>query len=337
MKGWILTLFLLPASLPGQLVHFNEVNFTRADSVARFYGDEDLGDLPALSQKLTYALPSQLEKFRAIYTWVCQNIETDYGAYLKNKKKRENLRNKPEELARWNHYYVKEVFRKLLKEQKTVCTGYAFLVKQLAEFSGINCEVVDGYARTYDANIHQLGIPNHSWNAVQLNGEWYLCDPSWSSGTIYSMWGTTKFVHEYNQGYFLTKAAFFIKNHYPLDPSWQLVADTDLEDFLEGPLVYSAAFRYGLNPKAPSRMEIDLVKRDTVLFSLETPADFNPNQLYFEMVDGARSWTIEPKVVHFENNLLTLACVFYQSGLYDLHVKIENDFLITYTLNIRKR
>ena len=32
------------------------------------------------------------------------------------------------------------------------------------------------------ANVGGTGVANHSWNAVQLNSNWYLCDATWSSG-----------------------------------------------------------------------------------------------------------------------------------------------------------
>src|SRR5690606_27087132 len=104
----------------------------------------------------------------------------------------------PEGLKEWNRKSHPRVLQTLLRQHKTVCTGYAFLVKELAYHAGITCEVIDGYGRTPQANIEGDGIPNHSWNAVQLNNAWYLCDATWSSGTNDPQ--QAKFIKKYNKG-----------------------------------------------------------------------------------------------------------------------------------------
>ena len=63
-----------------------------------------------------------------------------------------------------------------------MCTGYAYLIKELCFLANIESEIIDGYARTVRSNIDALDMANHSWNAVKLNNKWYLCDATWSSG-----------------------------------------------------------------------------------------------------------------------------------------------------------
>ncbi|WP_041263622.1 hypothetical protein [Bernardetia litoralis] len=140
---WILFLFittLIQTKVQAQISDFENVNFRKADSVANHYKGESLKNLPLLSYNLTNSLPSQVEKFRAIYTWVSNNIENDYWGYVKNKQKRQQLQNDSLALYNWNKSFLPKVFEKLVKENKTLCTGYAYLIRELANMADINCE-----------------------------------------------------------------------------------------------------------------------------------------------------------------------------------------------------
>ncbi|MBX2917571.1 MAG: hypothetical protein KF856_20065 [Cyclobacteriaceae bacterium] len=215
-------LWLLALCASAQVSDFKEADFGRADSVARLYPNHSLNSLPDLAIKLTHSLESDEEKFRAIFTWVCLNISSDYELYIKNKKGRENCRTKAE-LTAWYSSFGSEMFQKLLKDHTTICTGYAYLVRELALAVGIECVIVDGYGRTPGSKLKKY-FPNHNWNAVKLNGKWYLCDPTWASGKISS--DTKQFIGIYNDLYFLMDPILFNRNHSPLESKWLLESQT---------------------------------------------------------------------------------------------------------------
>ena len=73
----------------GQFVNLNESDFSKADSIAFSHKGHSLRNLPVLTHQLTKDLTTDVEKFRAIFTWVCTNIENDYQSYLKTRKKKE--------------------------------------------------------------------------------------------------------------------------------------------------------------------------------------------------------------------------------------------------------
>lgn len=210
--------WLLALSASAQVSDFKEADFGRADSVARLYPNHSLKSLPDLAFKLTSSLDNEEEKFRSIFTWVCLNIRNDYELYLKNKEGRERC-NSEAELSAWYAHFGKEMFLKLLKDHATICTGYAYLVRELALAVGIECVIVDGYGRTPGSKLKK-GFPNHNWNAVKLAGRWYLCDPTWASGKISS--DTKQFIANYNDLYFLMDPQLFNRNHYPLESKWLL-------------------------------------------------------------------------------------------------------------------
>ena len=219
MRLLALIFWLIPLTASAQVTDFKEADFGRADSVARLYPNHSLSSLPDLAFKLTSSLEREEEKFRAIFTWVCLNISNNYELYIKNKKGRERC-NSETELAAWYAHFGREMFLKLLKDHTTICTGYAYLVRELALAVGIECVIVDGYGRTPGSKLKN-GFPNHNWNAVKLNGKWYLCDPTWASGRIDEP--TKGFVTNYDDRFFLMTPEKFITNHFPIDGGWMLI------------------------------------------------------------------------------------------------------------------
>ncbi|WP_417592244.1 transglutaminase domain-containing protein [Owenweeksia hongkongensis] len=338
LKNCLFTLLLIFSIFASsQVSDFHNINFQKADSIADFYHGESLTNLPLLSFKLTNDLTTPVEKFRSLHTWVCKNIENDYGFYLENKRHREFFQKDSIKLNDWNKSFQKRVFTKLLEDRQTICTGYAYLVMELANQAGIKCKIIDGYARTPSSNVKTLGIPNHSWNAVQLNEKWYLCDPTWSSGNIYPFGEVSKFVHQYNDGYFLCDPSFFIKNHFPLDTAWTLTGQFSVADFLNGPIVYNSAFRYGLYPTSPKSMQLKLTKNDSITFSFHTDEQIDANKIYFGLISGSHKITADPEIITQDNGILILQHSFNKSGYSDLHIMIEDQVLITYTASVNRK
>ncbi|MBL7871159.1 MAG: hypothetical protein JNM78_06075 [Cyclobacteriaceae bacterium] len=212
-RFWFILFVFYCFSVRGQVSDFRTTNFHDADSIADRYAAHSLIDIKTLSDKLTSSLPTDQEKFRAIYKWVCSNIEADYELLILNKKNRSTL--KGEELTYWNKTFNKMVFETLLQERKTICTGYAYLVRELAFHAGLTCVVVNGYAKPTGIDRSVLGTVNHSWNVIQLNGKSYVCDATWSSG-IFSV-SAGKFLKKYNNQYFLMEPTLFYKSHYTPD------------------------------------------------------------------------------------------------------------------------
>lgn len=223
-------------SLFGQVTDFAQTNFSRADSLAHLYPDHSLVDIQSLAEKLTASLTTDIEKFRALYLWVCLNIDNDYTLYHLNKLRREKIKDH-DALKRWNKEFHALMMEVMLEKKRTVCTGYAYLVRELALYAGLSCVRIDGYGRTSRKGMGMQAIPNHSWNAVRLHDKWYLCDPTWSSGAIDGQ--TKKFLKKYNDSYFLPDPLIFCQRHFPLDSTW-LLLDEDkkptLEEFLIRPL-----------------------------------------------------------------------------------------------------
>lgn len=212
-------LFIFVWQLNAQQSDLRTLSFEKADNNAAFLQGEELKNLPLLAHNLTYNLKTDVERFRAIYLWVCKNIKNDYDLMSKNERQRRKLKDDVAQLNQWNKSFKKEVFFKLSNQKKTLCTGYAFLVKELANLAGLECEIVNGYGKT-SASLKSIKMPNHSWNVVKLDGTWYLSDATWSSGYIDE---TYLFNFNYNNDYFLMDPKEFAKSHKPIDSKWSLL------------------------------------------------------------------------------------------------------------------
>lgn len=335
IKSLWIYLLILSGTVQAQQADFEKVDFSRADSIAALYKGEKLNNLPFLAHKLTTPLSSRVEQFRAIYTWVSTNIKSDYDYYNQNKSKRQKLNHDKQALEAWNNSFKLKVFKKLLKEQKTVCTGYAYLIRELASLADINCKIIDGYGRTVANNIGGEGIPNHSWNAVQLNNKWYLCDATWSSG--YFIVPDNQFIADYNDGYFLAEPELFVKSHYPLDTAWILMDNKPkLSEFLNAPLIYKYAFNYQMIPVAPSVMSMQIAKNESVTFVFKTTDSIEVNDISIELIEGANVTNIKPDITHSKEGLLELKYKFERLGHYDVHIQVAEKKIVTYTIKVKK-
>jgi transglutaminase/protease-like cytokinesis protein 3 len=307
---------------------FADTDFSMADSIAAIYRGQSLRDLKTLAGKLTTPLQTEEEKFRSIYKWICDNIENDFDFYELNKNKREHLSG--EKLNVWNKKFRARVLDKLFNEQSTVCTGYAYLVMKLSTYAGLRCVIVDGYGRTAQANIGGTGIPNHSWNAIQLHDKWYLCDATWSSGAI----DTEKrvFVKRYEDSYFLAAPSLFIRNHYPLDSNWMLIKDKPtLHEFLNRPLLYSNIYRYQIDQLFPETFNISTSKGETIAFS------FKKNNEKIEKVELRINNSKAKAVQLYESpdGVCRIDQVFGSRGTYIVHIILDSGYLSTYKVNVR--
>lgn len=330
-----LCLFIFAFHSYAQVSDFDEINFQKADSIALNCKNEGLDNLPELSHKLTSNLTTDAERFRAIYMWVCGNIANDYAQYSRNMRKRQRFKNDSLKLKEWNDYFRKVSFQKLLEDHKTICTGYAYLIKELSRLVNINCEIVHGFARTSTIDVKTLDVPNHSWNAVQLEGKWYLCDPTWASG-IPNL-STFQFEFKYNDGYFLTHPKLFATNHYPIDTKWLLMDgdESSFETFLEAPVVYGKAYTNMSIYNEPKKMHNTIQKNEKVIFKFQLLKPTKVEDISLLVDNGSSSKKIHPESTTIKNQSLIIEYKFESSGFYDVHLLIGTDLISTYTFRVK--
>lgn len=332
MKNVLLIItFLLSNNLFSQVSDFESIDFTIADATAKLYKGSALNNLPLLAHKLTYRLPTDPEKFRAIYTWVCSNIKGDSYQHDKVSRKRKKLKNDSLAYIKWNNKYKKIAFKKLIENKKTMCTGYAYLIKELCFFANIDCKIINGYGRSSTSNVASLDAVNHSWNAVKLNNKWYLCDATWSSGYMVA---DSFFVNDYNDGYFLTDPDLFAKNHYPLNKKWLLSSTLINAQFIASPIVYGETFKHQILPIFPNEINSVSEKNKDVNFAFKALNIIETNKFSLVEINGANTHKLKIYNIKNENGIVTFNYRFKRSGFYDVHLKIENDIVASYTIEV---
>jgi len=92
-----------------------------------------------------------------------------------------------------------------LIDKKCVCEGYARAFKYLTDAAGINCVFMQGEATNSDGTTEK-----HAWNAVSINGSWYLIDTTWDDPIIVGRGYILSSVH---YKYFLKGSDYFYKDH----------------------------------------------------------------------------------------------------------------------------
>lgn len=301
------------------------------------YSGESLHNIPYLSTLLTQHLDTDVEKFRAIYKWVCSNIKNDYGLFKKHMYRRKRYENDSLKFTNWNTEFRNILFKKLRKHKQTICTGYAYLVKELSKYAKINCKIIHGYGRVSTTDIENLTLPNHSWNAVQLSGKWYLCDPTWASGIPDPE--TLDFKFYYNDGFFLAEPQLFAVNHFPLDKKWLLLDEAKqqtLETFKTNPILYGKAYEYLELHLKPYQLKQTLKVNDTIVFTYKLKKYINTKNLLFLIHDGSYTKKTKPNHLILNQQYLNIEHSFKNRGLYDVHLYIKDDLIATYVFDVDK-
>lgn len=188
-----------------------------------------------LADKINSDFSSDIEKARAVYTWIAKNVRYDLNELRSNQggKVAFSYRTQ-EEKERKLQQYNWDLANRTLKSKKGVCRGYTALYDRVATLAGLDATTIPGTSKSHPTHIGKLPTSaDHIWNAVRINGKWQMIDVTWGSGSVNS--ATGKFVNKFNDGYFFTDPNLFFLNHFPDEPKW-LPANKTAEEFASLPL-----------------------------------------------------------------------------------------------------
>lgn len=120
-----------------------------------------------LALKLTAGKTTEKERFDALFTWVVTQIDYDYQLYRSGKA-----------------FQSDKPIRKILRKRSGLCLDYAHLMDTLCFYAGIQNTTITGYTKELHFDLKDsLYFDNHAWNAVKLNGLWYVYDITWCTGS----------------------------------------------------------------------------------------------------------------------------------------------------------
>ncbi|MCX8058724.1 MAG: hypothetical protein N3A58_04870 [Spirochaetes bacterium] len=232
--------------------NFDPSNFSSIDNYARNVPSQYSSDIEILTKYLVATSKNDLEKARALWIWITDNISYDvYGLYP----------------GFVSNYDADSTFQ----NRKGVCSGYASLFKKMCDIANIKCEIIKGFAKDYKYDPSNTGIPknNHVWNAININNKWYLIDATWGAGYTDGF----SFKKEYEEFYFCPDPDKLLYTHFPEDPFWQLVPNKiDLQTFFNLLYVWPQFFKLKLtSPSHPySRIQ---TSENELTIGFSTPLD----------------------------------------------------------------
>jgi hypothetical protein len=151
-----------------------------------------------LAKYLSEPARNDRDRVRAAYIWITDRIAYDTDAFFAKRRSA-------------------EASDDVLRNRKCVCAGYAQLFDDLCKRMGGQTAVVTGYASGIEDD--NTAGENHAWNAVILDGKWFLVDATWGSGFLEGK----RFSKRYNDVYFLTPPERMIFTHLPTEVKWQLL------------------------------------------------------------------------------------------------------------------
>ncbi|MBN3270419.1 KY peptidase, partial [Polyodon spathula] len=236
--------------------------FERVDShvlrVSKQLKADRMYSLSRIVHCVTEEAQSELERVRAIWIWLCHNIEYDVTGYLGLSEKMCS----PEQV---------------IQAGKGVCCGYSRICLEMCREVGIKCMEVSGYGKGIGYRLGQSfqnKKSNHMWNVVQLGGQWCLLDSCWGAGTVDIESKT--FTQRYDDFYFLADPEDFIDSHCPDDPQWQLMDSTvSLKQFEQRPFKTSEFYRLGLSIISPKEYPLHTVNGEAMVsIGCTKPVDF---------------------------------------------------------------
>ena len=165
--------------------------------------EEQTESVEKLSVYLTSRWEGDRNKAYAIFRWLSFNVAYDVDGFFGRTEK------KTCDSA------------SVLRHRTSVCAGYANLFDALGKAAGLQVHTINGYAKGYGFEPgQQIKDTNHAWNGVQVNGEWFICEPTWGAGYL----GADLMFHRSpDVSMFLMDPEYAICSHYPSDEQWQLL------------------------------------------------------------------------------------------------------------------
>ncbi len=151
------------------------------------------------------------DKIRAVFYWTASNIVYDIdNMFTQN----------PIESA-------EDRIINTLRTKKGVCSNYTEVFNDLAIKVGINTVVISGYTKQGG----KIGSLSHAWCASEINGKWFVFDPTWGAGYV----DKGRFVKKIDNNYYKVEPEQIIKSHMPYDYLWQFLNyPISNKDFYEG-------------------------------------------------------------------------------------------------------
>ena len=229
------------------------------DPIVTEIPDSEQASIESVGAYFAARISDKKQLVKALHDYVVNRLHYDYDA-LKYIEARD-YEHTPEQTA-------EAVFAR----RAGVCEGYARLMVALGKAAGVEIAFVTGYIRDSSRRLAISDDPwdtssrealegvGHAWNAVKLDGQWYLMDVTWDDPTK----------GENSTTYLFVPPKLMAFDHYPEDTNWQLLEKPiSLGDFVRQPLLSPRIGELGITLLSPTRSQVTVDR--TVEIVLDNP------------------------------------------------------------------
>ena len=189
---------------PGPLCPSKHSSYAAIDKHALQAPKDVEASVASLTAYLIRPAKTDAEKARAIFRWLTDRVVYDMPAFLANK-------------------LGGATAQKTLATRQATCEGYGRLFKAMCDEAKLEAAFIPGYVRSDTSKPDDPLKTNHGWNAVKLDGRWYLVDATWGAGNVSPE--TRKWEKRFREFFFLTPPELLIFSHYPEAPAHQLLKE----------------------------------------------------------------------------------------------------------------
>lgn len=298
--------------------------FARIDKYARQCPKVAEESLESLSNYLQAGKKSDLDKARAIFVWLTENIVYDDDSY--------NSGNDGDNSAEG-----------VLSNKKAVCEGFSNLFLALGQRMGLEIEKVVGYAKGYSySSGMKFKETNHAWNIIKIDGNWRIFDATWGQGNGINVNGRLQSKKEFDDYWFNVDPFEAIFNHFPQDSKHSFIQPSlSLSSYEKFPNIDEEYFEIGfsgketyksvsaaITSKFPQCFKLGTFvqmysapKKENLLINEPQKFDFFiPRGFNVATIDGDGNWTYFDK----EKGKFTLEYTPKTAGELQISVNYEN-------------
>ena len=248
-KSSLVYLILLWSVSLNSQTPFAQIDSIAENAVGPFSGVDDL------ATQLTQSLDSDLDKAKVFYVWIGKNVRYDCKKYHENERIRLSAGTEAG-MQRKLQAYRKQQVEDVIRRKKGVCEDYSRLYKALCDEAGVEAKLITGTSRNPHRPYRNKQSNAHAWNAIKIDGKWYLLDSTWGAGTTDAK--VTKFRRRLSMSYFMTSPELFILNHLPDEKQWQLLDQPiNKKAFVQQPLINYGDADFQIKAFAPSTESVN--------------------------------------------------------------------------------
>lgn len=265
--------------------------FSHIDLKTRSLPPSAATSIDGLASEIKRYTRTDLEKARALYIWITENIRYDDQAYNRQQ-------------------YPQYTPEHVLKHRTAVCEGYSALFEALGRKLGLDIIKISGHAKGlgYEEEANTK-TSNHAWNVVNIDGRWRIIDATWGSGYAENINGRLRSQKKISNYWFDINPFEAIFSHFPEVDSFQFISPRiKKHEYQQLPIINEYFFKLGFDARElleflvsnPSAPLVDCYSFDAPIRVLSAPyyqilGINKPVKFHFHTTQIARMAIIDPK------------------------------------------